>query len=56
LEGQQFTTPQAGGQFQIESGQQSSFFRFGKIQADFLLRRDLSRVFSSRKYNFKIII
>ena len=41
LEGQQFTAPQAGGQFQIESGQQSSFFRFGKIQADFLLRQDL---------------
>ena len=41
MEGQQFTAPQAGGQFQIESGQQSSFFRFGKIQADFLLRQDL---------------
>ena len=41
LECQQFTTPQAGGQFQIESGQQSSLSRLGKIQADFFLRQDL---------------
>ena len=41
LEGQQFPSPQARGQFQIEGRQQPSFFRFGKIQADFLLRQDL---------------
>ena len=31
-------------------------FVFEKNQKDNKLRRDLSRVFSSRKYNFKIII
>ena len=41
LEGQQLPSPQAGGQFQIESGQQSSLFRFGKVHPDFLLRQDL---------------
>ena len=41
LEGQQFTAPQAGGQFQIEGRQQSSFFRFCEVHSDFLLRQDL---------------
>ena len=41
LEGQQFTPPQAGGQFQIEGRQQSSFFRFCEVHSDFLLRQDL---------------
>ena len=40
LEGQQFTPPQAGGQLQVEGRQQSSLFRLGKIQADFLLRQN----------------
>lgn len=31
-------------------------FRFGNFNYNSSLRRDLSRVFSSRKYNFKIII
>ena len=40
MERQQFTAPQAGGQLQIEGRQQSSLFRLGKIQADFLLRQN----------------
>ena len=40
LEGQQFTAPQAGGQFQIEGCQQSPLFRFRKVHPDFLLRQN----------------
>ena len=40
MEGQQLPSPQAGGQLQVEGRQQSSFFRLGKIQADFLLRQN----------------
>ena len=41
MEGQQFTTPQAGGQFQIESGEKASALRFCEVHPDFLLRQDL---------------
>ena len=39
LEGQQFTAPQAGGQFQIEGRQQPAPFCFGQIRADLVLRQ-----------------
>ena len=41
LEGQQFTAPQAGGQFQIESGEKAPALRFCEVHPDFLLRQDL---------------
>ena len=41
MEGQQFTSPQAGGQFQIESGEKASALRFCEVHPDFLLRQDL---------------
>ena len=40
LEGQQFSPPQAGGQFQIESGEKPSALRFRKVHPDFLLRQN----------------
>ena len=41
LEGQQFPSPQAGGQLQVESCEKASAFRFGEVHSDFLLRQDL---------------
>ena len=41
LEGQQFSPPQAGGQFQIEGRDEAPALRFRKIHSDFLLRQDL---------------
>ena len=37
MEGQQFTSPQAGGQFQIESGEKAPALRFCEVHPDFLL-------------------
>ena len=41
LEGQQFPSPQAGGQLQIEGREKPSALRFRKVHPDFLLRQDL---------------
>ena len=41
LEGQQFPSPQAGGQLQVESCKKTSALRFGEVHSDFLLRQDL---------------
>ena len=40
MEGQQFTSPQAGGQFQIESGEKAPALRFCEVHTDFLLRQN----------------
>ena len=41
LEGQQFPSPQARGQFQIEGREKLTALRFRKVHPDFLLRQDL---------------
>ena len=41
LESQQFPSPQAGGQLQIEGCKEPSALRFRKVHPDFLLRQDL---------------
>ena len=45
LEGQQFTAPQAGGQFQIEGRKKAPALRFREIQTDFLLRQNFHFLF-----------
>ena len=40
LEGQQFPSPQAGGQLQIEGREKASALRFRKVHPDFLLRQN----------------
>lgn len=40
-ESQQFTTPQSGGQLQVEQGEAAAMVCFCQIEADFLLREDL---------------
>ena len=40
LEGQQFPSPQAGGQFQIEGREKLTALRFRKVHPDFLLRQN----------------
>jgi len=40
LERQQLPSPQAGGQFQIESGEKAPALRFRKVHPDFLLRQN----------------
>ena len=45
LEGQQFPSPQAGGQLQVESCKKTSALRFGEVHSDFLLRQDLHFLF-----------
>ena len=41
LEGQQFPSPQAGGQLQIEGREKPTALRFCEVHPDFLLRQDL---------------
>ena len=41
LEGQQFPSPQAGGQLQIEGREEAPALRFCEVHPDFLLRQDL---------------
>ena len=45
LEGQQFSPPQAGGQFQIEGRKKAPALRFREIHPDFFLRQDLHFTF-----------
>jgi len=40
LEGQQFPSPQAGGQLQIEGREKAPALRFRKVHPDFLLRQN----------------